>query len=408
VNPNPRFGSDSASTGAVSCPFRTISHAIAFLGASLSSDVQVIVETSTVPVQAGEQFPIVVPRHVHISGAASGIGGMPNVRVPAGQAGFVLAALNSSLSHLAITGQGSATAGIVALTGSGHSTTIDHLDVSAMAGNGIDVLNTPGQINGGVLMIGPGVRSHSNGSNSQPRSGLLINDSGSAAVSGSLGVTSGADQIAFNENTAHGITVLGRGALTLTGTAAQFGGGNVVTNANLLAGIWVQQTPALGPGLSPPPLNLIDGVNAFGNGSALSLANGLRLFAGSNVRVRRSHTLANHFNGIMITSQRSAIGTPVDDVTRIDLGSSPSLAPGRNVLQAGMSVYTNGGAGICLALTQNANQTLVAKGNFFEDKNCGRLTAPFPMLSHLVDACSNGIDLGYSTGNAILVDNCTQ
>src|SRR5207245_726764 len=104
------------------CPFKTITHAIQVIGtqrAAVAIDVK-----ATGTVQAGEQFPIVVPAYFQISGVDSA-GVNPatvTVVVPTGASGFTLAAAPSSIDHLTITGlnggQPTGVNGVIVDTGS--------------------------------------------------------------------------------------------------------------------------------------------------------------------------------------------------------------------------------------------------------------------------------------------------
>jgi hypothetical protein len=397
VDPNPAVGRDSGTTGSMTCPFRTITHAISFLGSSLAADATIVVLAST-PVSAGETFPIVVPQHIHITGPQAG--NVPMVLVPANQTGFVLNAANSGLSRMTIDGQSMAAFGILAVGGSTRSTTIDHLTVENVNGEGISVRNAPGQAAGGILQINGGVVSTNNGTSTNRTSGLQVAGSGHAIVTGVLNA-SATDQIAFTNNRNHGIVVTGRGYVTITATAGAMGAGNVVLNSNDFAGLWIQQEI----GTSRPPQNRVSGVAVWNNGTVTNGANGVHLWAGSSVMLRRSSVLSNRGNGVFVQRTPTVNGFS-DDVSRLDLGTVSSF--GHNTVQSTFGMNNNARAGVCLELGVNANQTLNAAGNIYSGGRDCSVANPGAITRSMGGCPATGPDIGVSNGSAIDTTFCPQ
>jgi hypothetical protein len=396
---DPATGNDTAATGDVNCPFRTITRAIAFLGGGLTQDATVhVLNTAPVSTTSGEAFPITVLRHVHVVGDPQ----MSLVHPPAGTPGFNLSSPNSSLSLLDIDGQGVAQIAINVTGGSALSTSIDHVVVQNSIGDGISVHNAPGQTAGGILTIGPGVQAMNNGTAAARRSGLAVVDQGHAVING-LANASGADQIAFNGNTLHGIIVAGNGSITVTATAGTGGAGNVVANGNFISGLWVEQVPAA---TATAALNLVFGLVTFNNGTVTQPANGISIHGGSNIRIRRAYALNNRASGVNITFEQTATGIN-QNVSHIDLGTDPLVDPGRNVLQSTFGLSNNARAGLCVNLQASARAAVIAAGNVFSGgRDCSQVN---PGRITTMALCDNGVDLGNTSPN-VTVDtlNCTQ
>jgi hypothetical protein len=376
---DPVHGSDSTGTGdatTAGCAFATITRALQVIGnnSALAATVTVF---GPATVSAGETFPILVPTNVTITSA----GGAVAVNVPATKAGFVLATASSAIkggtAALSLSGQGNtATYGIVVDTGSQATTRLENVAISSFLEDGILVENS------GILTIGSGVTSTLSGKASATarRAGLHVTGSGHAIVA----VPSGQPATHFDANTNHGILVDGGGQVTLSGVVADAitGTGTVTANANYAAGVWIEQ--AMGA-----PQNLLTGLVAFGNTNG----NGLRIIAGSNVKMRGSAALGNAGNGVIISSAGGK------SISGIDLGTPTDF--GNNTLQGTQGAANNGGAGICLTLPSGAG-TLAAAGNIFGAANCASSTGMVP-ANHAgcgtTASCNGPCALGITGGN---------
>ncbi len=391
---DPKGGDDSTGTGgsAAGCAFKTITRALQVIPANPPLPVTItVLGGSTVQESNGEKFPINIPEGVTITTS----GGTVTVDVPT--TGFVLDAANSALmgaaaSTLVISGMSNTgSVGIVASDGSDATTQIANLDVTGFLDAGIRVQGA------GVLSIGSWVSSTKNGTATANgrRSGLHVTDTGHAIISPAANTVT-----RFDENTLHGIEVDKSGFITVTGTVmeAAAGTGTVVAKANYDAGLRISQTD------NTSPQNLINGLVSYAspNGKA-----GVHIFAGSNVKLRSSVSLANVHAGIRID-----IGpTGSNDISKIDLGSA---SDGNNTVQSPLGMNPNGGAGICLSLKTNSGAILSAQGNVFGSNNCATTVAALTINE--VD-CAGFVDLGLEdviggpdagVANAIDVTKCTH
>lgn len=404
---DPVHGSDSMGTGNTQggaqpgCALATVTRALQIVGtaSSIQNTVTVIggaAGTSAV-VGPGETFPLVVPQNVAITTAA----GPVVVNVPAGSSGFQLGAGTGGAgtvagirggtgSSLTIDGQGNtASYGIVATTGSTVATSIANLTVSRFLDDGILVENA------GVLSIGAGVTSTANGTAAARKAGLHVTGSGHAIITASAGQAG----THFDGNTSHGIFVDASGFITLTGavTNATHGGGTVTANDNYTAGLWIQQTPGM------PPQNTVAGLVSFGSGTG----NGLRIVAGSSVKLRGSVSLGNHGSGVLVSATNAS-----SDISNIDLGDEVGSDYGRNMFQQPRSGgASNGAVGVCLMVHPNSG-VLRAAGNVFSAGDCSTTAAT---LSANKTACANAAcaggvcDLGIvGAGNDVDVKMCTH
>ncbi len=338
---DPVNGNDSAGTGSnasAGCAFKTISRAIAFIGATLNAGTLInVLPTGTVSATSGEIFPIQVPTNTTVSGS----GGTVTVQVPAANVGFVMTKATSGLTSLAIDGQANTATNGIAVAGG--SVSLTNLTVSSMLHDGIHVTGAA------TLNVGAGVSSTQNGTTTTGADGLHVSNTSTVTIN----VTSGA-ATHFDNNSAHGIFVNGTASIALTGTPGTNGTGTVTTNGNTAAGIWIEQTPG-----ATLPLNTISGLVSWAN-----QGNGIRIVAGSAVQLRNSIVLANAANGVLVSTNTTAT-PPSDDTSKIDLGTTTGPSYGKNTLQASLGSNPNSGAGICLQLTRNAGSVLNAAGNIF-------------------------------------------
>jgi hypothetical protein len=376
-----------------------------------------IVGGAGVTVGAGETFPLVIPQNVHITTQTGAV----KVQVPTGKAGFGLASLDSSIAGTAAapltitttvsgTPATGGTNGIVVADGAsaftvapGSPTSISDLTVTGMLDDGI-------LVQGGSVAIGAGVVSTANGVTTATRAGLHVTNSGIAVID----VPSGSAATTFNDNTAHGILVDRSGSITVTGsvTDAATGTGTVETNGNVLAGVWIEQTPINGA----PPLNSITGLVSFANTGG----NGMHLFGGSHVLVRSSAFLNNSGNGVIISTYGAGTPTANNSVANIDLGTSGAGgSSGLNTFQAAFAgAPHNGGSGICLA-TANGGASLNAAGNQFSEASpCTSSTQTLTLntkgCGNVAAQCASGVcDLGLQSSgtgvvNSFNVSTCVQ
>jgi hypothetical protein len=392
---------DGGTSGA--CALKTITRAFQLIGKSAAvSTTVVIIGGSGVSLAATEAFPLAIPANVTVTTQK----GPVVVQIPAGKVGFTMNAPNSSLTsadpaplefstkNTSTTG---ATSAIVVGTGSAATTQISNVTIEGMLNNGILVNGS------GVVTIGPGVVAVGNGSVNTRGNGLFVQGTAEAIID----VPAGAQPTSFSGNSAHGILVEGTAFVLVTGavTSVPDGTGSVVVHGNASAGVWIQQTP----GATAPPQNVFDGLVASSN----TTGNGMRIVAGSNVKVRNSVFLANGGNGVVVSTGGTAT-SPSNDIHLIDLGTSgPGGSNGGNVFQAPLGSSNNGRAGICLNVAAGSG-TLNAAGNAFQAADCSSSTATLSLngKSCLNNAtlCPGGVcDLALTaaTGNGFDVSTCT-
>jgi hypothetical protein len=397
---DPVQGSDTAGDGsgtsggksAPGCAFKTITKALAVIGASPAAGTKIhVVGPSTV--QVGETFPLVVPGNVTLSG----ITGAVTVLVTGTSAdGFHLKAPSSGLANLVVDGTGNtATArGIVVGAGSDATTTITGVEVKSFTTEaGVRVQDT------GVVTIGAGTSVHGSGSASAKRAGLHVTGSGSAIITGAAGST-----IAFYENSFAGISVDGSAKVTITGTPGTGEAGTVVTYSNTGPGLAV--AGAVNVGVYPPK-STVTGLVSYSNGG-----DGAKLLAGSNVQVRGSAFYGN-LVGVGVASAGSAALAYNDDVSHIDLGTDPASDPGGNTLQAPTTTATlvNTNAGLCFGISANKSQTLAAAGNTWATAaGTASLTctgaSPGSLSKSATCAGGNDVAGGGQTGNTVTIASC--
>lgn len=404
---DPSVADDAAATGGATCPFNSITHALAFLGVAQAAAVNVVVVTGTTTFGAKETFPIIVPVNVTIKSQATAV--PATLQVPAGAKGFVLGSPTSSVQYLIVDGQGGkGTIGVEAITGSSSTTTtLSNVVVHGFATDGIQVRNASGVATGGGLAIGPGVMSTNNSS-----SGLHVLDNGVAVVTGN-----DAAKTQFDANGA-GIFVEGAGQLTVNGAigATPPGTGTVTANGNAKAGLSIGQTP---PAAGAPPTNAVTGLTAWNT----TAGDGIVVLGGSSLTLRSSSVLGNSANGVHVKYFVGAGGAHVNTTLYVDLGTALN---GKNVLQAPAGSKPNTGAGICLEIDQNAGGLVRAEGNTFvtapgpggnpaaASADCSTAAVPPKQLSFNKGngACAGGVSVGIianaATSNDVDVQACTK
>jgi hypothetical protein len=403
---DPSVADDSAATGGPTCPFNSITHALAFLGAAQAAPVNVIVVTATTTFGAKETFPLIVPVNVTVKSQTAAT--PATLQVATGAKGFVLGSATSAVKDLVVDGQTKATLGIEALTGSSMTTTVvSGVTVKNFVTDGILVHNTVGKATGGGLAIGPGVSSTGN-----TRSGLHVQDNGVAVVT----ATDGA-KTHFDANTFAGAFVEGVGQITMTGAvgATPPTTGTLTTNGNGAAGLSISQTP----GAAAPPTNTVTGLTAWNT----KAGDGIIVLGGSSLTLRSSSVLANQGNGVHVKYFVGAGGTHINTTLYMDLGNAVN---GLNTLQALAGSNPNTGAGACLEIDQNSGGLLKAEGNKWVTQagpggnppaaavDCSVAAMPPKQLSLNKGngACSAGVAVGIvanaSTPNDVDVTTCTK
>ncbi len=384
---DPATGSDTESTGSTTCAFKTITRAIAYLnstyGTAIPAGTRVLLR-GTANAASGETFPIRVPTNVIVQSATTTI---QTVEVAAGSNGFLFATANSGLADLRIAGATAANVGVAAVSGSSSTTTtLTNVTITGMRNDGI-------YVEGGGLEIGAGVHVDKNGVSAiaYPRANGMHIVAGSVVVA----VAAGEANTSFNENYRAGIFVENNGFVTITGVpditgyptstnppAVSAGTGTVTTSVNGGSGVFVTQTGTITNTVS------IDGLVSWKNN-----ANGMRIITPSHVTLRNSVFVGNGDNGVAI-AMLSTGSTPTPSTANIDLGGD---AFGKNILQTPSN--GNAHAGICVGYFGAAN-TIRAKGNYFNGKNCTVSPAPVPLpiVNAAVATYSGSMDCASVTG----------
>ena len=212
---------------------------------------------------------------------------------------------------------------------------IDHVTVRNSRLDGIVVGGANG--GGGLLAVNPGVivqnAGYTGGSNNPPpSSGLLVIGTGAVTITG------GADQIAFNQNTEHGVSVTQQGSVTVNATvdvsnptAAGYDGAPIVAMGNTVAGLSVAQaTVGASTGASTVPVCNVTGFVSL----RTTAGNGIRVEGGSKAKLRNCVAYGNSLSGIIVPTGAGGGGATTQDrnwTDAIDLGTNGS--PGNNVVQ---------------------------------------------------------------------------
>jgi hypothetical protein len=397
---DPSNGKSSGSTGAQSCPFKTITQALEFIGgnAALGTLIEVV---DADPVSNGETFPIVVPGNVTIETVTTAAAPV-TISVGAGKIGFALGAGASGLSNLVIDGStNTATTGIAAYGGSSATTTtVKSVTVQNFAGSGVLVGTKDKASTAGAVSLGPSLNVTGNGTTAKPAPGIWIS-SGTASITGSAGAgTTGHTSI--HGNTQHGILVTGPGYVQILAgasqpTASAAGVAYVDLDDNHIAGLFIAQTPS-----NSLQTNTVQDVEIVGT----IAGNGIHVEGGSQLTLSGSYVAGSANSGIDVSPYGTGASAN-NSVAGINLGTI-ALA-GKNTLQ-GAGSAANSYAGICLRLPNTAAQTLNAAGNIFGTINCGASTSA---LSHTA-GCTAGAQTdvggigGTANTNAITVSGCTD
>ncbi len=392
---DPSLASDTGSTGNTgSCAFRSITHALQFLGSTPPAGT-IIKVLDTATVGPAETFPIIVPANVTIEGAA---GAVPTVKVPAKGIGFRLHADNSGLAYLTLDGQTqTAFTGIEIVGGSTTAgTAVSNVTVQNFLHAGITAGASPqATVSGKATLSGVTVTGSGTAANGAP--GMLVFAGGSVTISGGATVSS------FSHNTTHGIEVIDQGNVAIDGTACPTTPSTCQVNAddNTTAGLWISQTP--GTGL---PVNTVTGLHISG----ITAGNGLHVTGGSQLLLRGSYINGNAAgSGVIVTAFGGTGGSSA--LSGIDLGNKADGAnpDGNNLLQGSAGGATNSRAGVCIAIPNGAQQTLHADGNIWGAATCysGGTQGTLTKSAN----CTNAVDVGGigdpGNLNAVTVLGCT-
>jgi hypothetical protein len=345
-------GSDEGGTGSPSCPFQTITHALAYVGSpSLPTEISVL-GGSTAP----ERRPMMIPRNVMILG--------PGVVIPLVwdkyndvSVDLVLAYPSSGLAYFSLPSKTGVTA-----TGSIDRSTVVHHVLWGGAAFGV-ASSGP---NGGIT-LGPGFQGQDGTLDISAGSVLLLG--GSAGDQTTLGTGVAADI---------GIKVHGWGSIDIEG-----GDGGV-----LASGVYIFQVPS-----DRPYPNTIRGLRSSTGPWAVQ-APGIHVYGGSSLTLRDSWVTSCAGPGVEIDERPNSSTVPY--VGAIDLGSDAS--PGNNTFQ------DNSGPNVAFEFVPSA--PVQAVGNTFSEGSCAQ--APAPQLSFRAcavdagpDACSVDIALVVSDAGSV-------
>jgi len=373
---DPNNGDDSAMTPggfvgqgySAACAFKTITKALAYVGAGAAPGTKIIV-VGAATVQTGETFPLTIPANVVVVGS----GGKVTV-APGADDAFVLTSPTSGLANLTLAGANTSAYGVRAGTGSAATTVITDMDISGFNSAGVYVQDT------GILTIAAGnkgVHVTANGV------GLIVAGTGKAAV----GAAAGSGGVAFNTNTGAGIDVKATATLTVEAVAGPMDGtGSVISNSNGAEGLLVEGSNGA---------NAVTGLVAYSN-----TADGIAIYDTSTIVLRKSQTLKNGGSGVHVMKAVGALAAT--NPTKVDLGKAKD---GKNVMQ-GAAANANTAAGLCFDNGALVNvQTLNAQGNLFSGVDC---SGAGNSVSDNKNNCMGGVDVGLGgMFNAVDITSCT-
>ncbi|HXU64969.1 MAG TPA: hypothetical protein VN962_24895, partial [Polyangia bacterium] len=397
---DPINGNDASATGSgvaggvatPSCSFKTVTHAlqvVSGIGAAGTKIVIVGQSGQTVTLDGAETLPIVVPANVAISTKSGPI----RVSLPTASdtafGGFRLVGDQAVISPdpsapLTIEGNANSSGiGIGVSPGNGKSASISYVTVQNTGGNGITVTS-------GTLNILQGVTVTNAGSTSRHHDGLNVSG-GTVNIS----VAAGQATTSFSNNSEHGIYVTGTAVLNISGvpvtSTAPNGQGTVIANNNAFDGLEIFEAPGVAAQSS------IQGLVTWGN-----TKQGIQLFGGEKVKVRRSILLNNKLNGLFITS--SDITPAANDLSGINLGTAGD--PGLNQIQAALGSNSDL-TGLCVSMAPlQGPLSLSAEGNVFAGPTDCTTSASGVVRS---TSCANNVDVGVvpALGTTITIDLAT-
>jgi len=323
-----------ASAGTLACPFHTIREAT-LLG-NATTGVRTIHVAGGTYTESG--LLDVASRVVLLGdGAVPTITGAAGTCPSSGYSGTICVEAGGTVDNFEV--KASTVNGVVTLYGTGKAT-LRNLVVTGSAGNGIQVM--------GSAIIGPSVQADSNKSN-----GLLIYGSDPVEISGK-GDT-------FDNNTVHGIYVLG------TLASLDFRGGSASNNG--IDGVFLA---GYSPITAPFP---ISGLVAKGNQI------GLLVNDSTSVTLRSSTLIGNKNFGLKVNFGYTSPSSPKNT---IDIGASGA---GGNIFGTNDSTTRNGLASMCLVQTLGTG-SITASGD--------KWAACSPTLQLSVTGCDTSSGTTYS------------
>ena len=409
---DPVNGSDTIGTGSgkaggaamAKCAFRTLTRAMRWIGDNPPAGTTITIvgaTTGTTDVYSVAPAGSTEPPEAAVVEVAANIKittskGPIRWRLPKDAIGLRFIGTGASLvpaagARLTIDGSGDTSGnGVVFnMSATGAKATISNVTIQNTGQDGVRVLK-------GTGVIGPGVTISDAGTATNAQSGVLVTD-GTAELHGG----NGADQTIIQNNKEYGISVTGPGEVNVMNgvpdiTPAPNGAGTIIVRGNTAGGVSIAQS---GTGLR---VNDITGLVSWNNKGP-----GLRILAGSKLKLRKSVLLANAGSGLVVNQTDN---TPAgNDTSGIDLGKA--FDAGANVLQmttaAGNHPNTESGLCVQLAETQGAH-AVSALGNVFSGKNCATTAGALTKAT----ACSQQVDLALPmvNGTPVTVDTtlCTQ
>ena len=398
---DPVNGDDAVATGsatpAASCAFRTVTKALQTIGPTAPAGTTVTIVgkggstelcTSSTACPVQETLPIDIPANVTVTTS----GGPIHMALAKNQTGFRITGDRAALAPtttavLAIDGSANISGnGLVFNVASG-SASLRHVVIQNTGSDGI-------LVSLGTANIGAGVSVSQAGKAAVRQSGMRI-------IAGTANIAVAANEAAtdFSNNTLYGIYVAASGTLTVQGQPnGTTGKGSVIVQGNYTANLCFQQQPG-----TVATASVIAGIVAWG-----ATGHGLRLYGGSNVRVRNSVILANQGSGVMVSAYDGTLAG--NDLTKLDLGKANDF--GRNTLQDATTGNANLVAGICTQMSRTVgNLALPAAGNTFAGpRDCSQANPGTLTRAARTTNCGAGVDLGTiaATGTTVTYDisNC--
>jgi hypothetical protein len=401
---DPVGGDDSVATGSgtagggatVGCSFRTVTRALQAIGgtAPAGTTITILGRTTgttllyTVPAtgdtSSTETLPIQVPANVTITTKT----GPVKLTLGNNKVGFSLLGDQANLQPIAaaaltIDGTSHISASGIVVNAGGGTVNIGNVTVTNTGDDGI-------QVTAGTAQIGAGVHVTYAGTATSRQSGLLV--SGGTA---NIAVLAADPNTTFENNTQSGILVSGAGVIKISGAATTDGKRSVIAQNNYNSNVDFSQTPVAGTNPST-----IDGLYSW----VSTQGDGLRILAGTQIKVRNSVFQGNIGNGIHIAS--AGASAAANNLAGIDLGVTGAAAgnAGHNVLQTVGGNNPNIGAGLCVDLATGAGaQTLQAVGNQFALRDC---SAAAPGAITTSTSCTAAVNLGVIpfTGTTVTVN----
>jgi hypothetical protein len=274
--------------------------------------------------------------------------------------------------------------GIGVSPGNGKTASISYVTIQNTGGTGIAMTN-------GTLNIFQGVTVTNAGSTTKHHDGLNVSG-GTVNISVSVGQAS----TSFSNNTQHGIYVTGTAVVNVSGvpvtSPAPNGQGTVMANNNGFDGLEIFESA--GAAAQSQVLGLV----AWGNAKQ-----GVQVFGGEKLKIRRAVLLNNKLNGLFVTASDATAAS--NDLSGIDLGTAGD--PGLNQIQAALGANADL-TGLCVSMaTGQGTLSLSAQGNVFSGPTDCTTSSNGVMRA---SSCSNNADLGIvpASGTTVNVDltNC--